>query len=133
MQVYQLPAELAKDDKAFPGDQVVPSLAYVTKTGDVGRVRETISTFVGPDKPDAEAVKQAYAPIRDQVGPDDLDAVTRTLWTKYSPQQVWYYLGAFGLVGTVGMIIFYLLARPPSGEPDPTPAPAVALSARSKT
>jgi hypothetical protein len=41
------------------------------------------------------------------------------LWTTYSPQRVWYYLGAFGLAGTVGMIIFYLLARAPSGEAEP--------------
>jgi hypothetical protein len=120
VQVYQLPAELAtKDNKAFPSDQVVPSLAYVTKTGNVENLREIIASFAGQEKPDAEAVKQAYAPIREQVSPADLDAVRQMLWTTYSPQRVWYYLGAFGLAGTVGMIIFYLLARAPSGEAEP--------------
>ena len=120
VQVYQLPAELAtKDNRAFPSDQVVPSLAYVTKTGNVENLREIIASFAGQEKPDAEALKQAYAPIREQVSPADLDAVRQMLWTTYNPQRVWYYLGAFGLAGTVGMIIFYLLARAPSGEAEP--------------
>jgi MFS family permease len=119
IQVYHLPAELAKDKKAFPGDQALPSLAYVTKTQDVTKVRDAISALVGQQKPEAEAIKQAYAPIRELVSSADLDDATRTLWTKYNPQRVWYYLGGFGLAGTVGMIIFYLLARAPSGEPDP--------------
>ena len=36
---------------------------------------------------------------------------TQMLWNTYQPYMVWYYLGAFGLVGTVGMIIFYFATR----------------------
>lgn len=36
---------------------------------------------------------------------------TQVLWDYYDPQMVWYYLGIFGIVGTVGMIIFYFMTR----------------------
>jgi len=36
---------------------------------------------------------------------------TRVLWDHYDPWMVWYYLGAFGLAGTVGMVIFYFATR----------------------
>jgi MFS family permease len=33
------------------------------------------------------------------------------LWDQYDPYMVWIYLGAFGLAGTLGMIIFYFTAK----------------------
>ena len=35
----------------------------------------------------------------------------RFLWDTYDPWLVWYYLGAFGIAGTIGMIIFYLATK----------------------
>jgi len=40
-----------------------------------------------------------------------VDEATRLLWTTYDPWRVWYYLGAFGLLGTVGMVIFYFATK----------------------
>ena len=39
------------------------------------------------------------------------DVAKQTLWDKYRPYMVWVYLGAFGLGGTLGMILFYLATR----------------------
>jgi hypothetical protein len=36
---------------------------------------------------------------------------TQVLWDSYHPVVVWYYLGAFGVAGTLGMIIFYFATR----------------------
>ena len=40
-----------------------------------------------------------------------VEQATRVLWETYEPWRVWWYLGAFGLAGTVGMIIFYFATR----------------------
>ncbi len=36
---------------------------------------------------------------------------TQVLWDLHHPYLVWYYLGGIGLVGTIGMIIFYFATR----------------------
>jgi len=41
----------------------------------------------------------------------DPEKTTDILWNKYSPYSVWYYLGGIGLLGTIGMIIFYLTSK----------------------
>jgi hypothetical protein len=38
---------------------------------------------------------------------------TKMLWDKYHPYTVWYYLGFVGLLGTIGMIIFYFATAKP--------------------
>ncbi len=40
-----------------------------------------------------------------------VEEATKVLWNTYDPYMVWYYLGAFGLAGTVGMLIFYFATR----------------------
>ncbi len=44
----------------------------------------------------------------------DRPKATQLLWDKYHPYQVWYYLGFVGLLGTIGMIIFYFVTKPRS-------------------
>ena len=39
----------------------------------------------------------------------DEKQATRLLWDRYNPFVVWYYLGGMGLLGTIGMILFYLM------------------------
>ncbi len=41
----------------------------------------------------------------------DVAAARSVLWKSYRPYMVWVYLGLFGLVGTLGMIIFYFATR----------------------
>ncbi|MFC1609592.1 MFS transporter [Myxococcota bacterium] len=44
------------------------------------------------------------------------DATTQVLWDAYHPERVWYYLGAIGLLGTLGMLCFFFLTRKTAGE-----------------
>ena len=54
-----------------------------------------------------EALQQVAAMVNGGAGGSLRDA-TRLLWDTYHPYMVWVYLGIFGLVGTLGMILFYL-------------------------
>ena len=38
-----------------------------------------------------------------------VNEATKVLWDLHNPQMVWYYLGAVGLAGTIGMILFYFV------------------------
>ncbi|MCK4342079.1 MAG: MFS transporter [Phycisphaerae bacterium] len=53
----------------------------------------------------------------------DEEQTKQTLWDKYHPYLVWVYLGVIGLLGTIGMIIFYLVTRKKIAE-EPKPAAA---------
>lgn len=48
----------------------------------------------------------------------DTKQASQTLWDLYHPFMVWIYLGAIGLVGTIGMIIFYYTTKRPAPVPD---------------
>ena len=120
-----LRTELVRNADAFPNDRVVASLAYILKTGDSARVGEAIAALeqtAATGKVSAEQVEAAFAPITQSVDPAALQHATQILWEKYHPQSVWYCLGVIGLIGTVGMIIFYIKTRSaeqeePEGQP----------------
>ena len=103
-------AELVSNKDALPNDQVMESMAYVMQTGDSGAVHGAVETLVGQlaagDVPQ-EHFTQAFANIAAQVDAGALRKATQVLWDTYDPQMVWYYLGAIGLLGTLGMLVFY--------------------------
>jgi len=113
VQAYSLPPELVGNKKAFPGEQVVPSLAYILETGDAATVRATleIAARQPPAETGASEVENTFPAIARQVDDADIRKAADVLWREYQPQRVWYYLGAFGLVGTVGMTVFYVATR----------------------
>lgn len=41
----------------------------------------------------------------------DTKKTTDVLWDFYGPYSVWFYLGGIGLIGTIGMIIFYFASK----------------------
>jgi hypothetical protein len=49
----------------------------------------------------------------------DVRRAERVLWDAYHPYLVWYYLGAVGLIGTIGMIIFYYATQITRAKPKP--------------
>ena len=57
-----------------------------------------------------EAMQAIAATLNGGSGGSVLDA-TQLLWNIHHPYMVWVYLGAFGLLGTVGMIIFYFATK----------------------
>jgi MFS family permease len=126
---YHLPAELAKDKQAIPAEQALPALAFVLQTGDVATLQRAAGELRAVGKATPEQVDRAYAPIRDRATPEGLHRATELLWRTYRPQQVWYYLGAVGLAGILGMSLFYAATRhraaaPPAEEPPGRQCPA---------
>ncbi|MBU0754225.1 MAG: MFS transporter, partial [Planctomycetes bacterium] len=53
--------------------------------------------------------------LMERLGTGDASATLRqtttVLWETYHPEKVWYYLGAVGLAGTLGMLLFYYFTR----------------------
>jgi hypothetical protein len=63
------------------------------------------------DKIDNSALLETLAARLNNGAGGTVDDATRLLWTTYEPWKVWYWLGAFGLAGTIGMVVFYFLTR----------------------
>ena len=100
----------------IPNDRTFESLAFLLKTGDTTALQTAIQAL--PAKPPAEEVTAAWKPLMERIAPADRVRATDLLWRSYHPQVVWYAIGAIGLLGTLGMILFYLKtprAAPASG------------------
>lgn len=109
-----LPNDLVANTTALPGEHVVNSLAYVVKTGDSTAVCAAVSSLTQytPKNPAApDQITAAFERIVAQVDPAAVQHVTQLLWDAYHPQVVWFGLGAVGLIGTLGMIVFYFVTR----------------------
>jgi len=71
-----------------------------------------------------EQVMQAIAGSLNGGQGGTLRAATDMLWHLHHPYMVWVYLGAIGLAGTLGMIIFYLATKARAGQKIAPAAPA---------
>lgn len=60
--------------------------------------------------PKEQVMEKMAAALNDGAGATVQEA-TRILWDLHHPYMVWYYLGAIGLAGTIGMILFYVITR----------------------
>ena len=108
----------ALDDKLLPKDRVMEVLAYVRDGGPVTAVQQAAqdawATF-GDVTVLAESQSEELLASLDKVLATQPDAsvrdATEMLWNLHHPQMVWYYLGAMGVLGTIGMILFYLFTR----------------------
>ncbi|MBN1825512.1 MAG: MFS transporter [Candidatus Eisenbacteria bacterium] len=80
-------------------------LAREYMTGHFGVSREAAEAL-----PNSEVMQALAAKMNGGAGAPIPEA-TRLLWDVYHPWKVWFYLGAFGLAGTIGMILFYVATR----------------------
>lgn len=107
------------DNKEFlPDSQVLETIARIEAGADPGVIESRIrEAYEGVDwaslEPGDKADKliELYNTQLGKVEPDQVWAVTDMLWDMHDPYMVWVYLGAIGMVGTVGMIIFYFATR----------------------
>ncbi len=58
-----------------------------------------------------ENVMEAMAAAMNDGAGASVQEATQVLWDIHHPYLVWYYLGAIGLAGTIGMIIFYFATK----------------------
>ena len=81
------------------------NLAREYMVQNLGVATETVENLDG-----AELMETMAAAMNGGAGAT-VEEATKLLWNTYHPYMVWYYLGAFGLVGTIGMVIFYFATR----------------------
>jgi MFS family permease len=93
--------------------------------------REYVVEHLGMTREAAEQltndeVMQAIAATLNQGAGGTVQDATQVLWDLHDPYMVWVYLGAFGLAGTVGMILFYFAAARGRSDTNDEPEGAAA-------
>jgi dipeptide/tripeptide permease len=111
------PAWAANQDQ-LPNDHVMNTLARVAQSADPHAVQRAVQTVwqqvdwnaLPKDQVD-QKVAEVFSRALGEVDPTLVQKATQTLWDTYHPQTAWYILGVIGLIGTLGMIVFYFVAR----------------------
>jgi proton-dependent oligopeptide transporter, POT family len=106
--------EFVMDKVRLPKDQVMETLARAMKGGDGPGVQQSLMNWWSsvdtqniPKDQLAETAKKGFTEVLGQVDPAAMKQATQVLWDLHHPYMVWVYLGLMGLIGTIGMIIFY--------------------------
>jgi len=111
--------EFANNTEMLPNTQVMETMAYIGgQQGDAGTVEagvkaawDKVNWDTVPADQVADKVAEVYTQVLGQVDIEAAQQATQVLWDLHHPYMVWVYLGVFGLIGTVGMIIFYFATR----------------------
>jgi len=110
--------DFVMDAEKLPNPQVMETMARCLDGGDVQAIQpgvlalwDRVDWAAIPKKEIADKVQEIYAEVLGQVDAGAVQQATQTLWDIHHPYMVWVYLGAVGLVGTVGMFIFYFATR----------------------
>lgn len=118
-------ASVVSDAAMLPNKHVMQTLAEVLEGGDSTAIQgslvawhETIDWEQIAPKDRAAGFEEGFIQILGEEDPVAVKQATRVLWDNYHPYMVWYYLGAVGLLGTIGMIIFYFVTKKPKDETD---------------
>ncbi len=110
--------EFATDPKLLPNGRVMEFMTWAMKTGNGPALEEKaldalhkvdLETLPLKDQPEA-AIRALDSVLNGTAGIDTTQA-TQILWDMHHPYVIWYYLGAIGLIGTLGMIGFYFVTR----------------------
>ena len=112
-------AEFAKNTEMLPNTQVMETMAYIGgQQGDAGAVEAGVQTAWDkvawediPAEQVADKVAEIYTGVLGQMDIEAARQASQVLWDMHHPYMVWIYLGIFGVIGTVGMIIFYFTTR----------------------
>ncbi len=110
--------DFAKDATELPKERVMEVLQHALNTGHAPAIEQKIQSALAS----AHLTGAAAAAAPDKVAAVidralDLaqgmstEPATQLLWNLHHPYMVWVYLGAIGMVGTIGMIFFYLVTR----------------------
>ncbi len=126
--------DFANNTEMFPNAQVMETMSYIGgQAGDAGAVEAAVQTAWDkvawediPVEQVAGKIGEIYTGVLGQIDIEAARQATQVLWDIHHPYMVWVYLGVFGLVGTVGMIIFYLTTKKTLSENNTAEEPAAA-------
>jgi len=115
--------EFVMDAAKLPKDQVMDTMARAMQGGDGPAVQQAVQRWWSSVNVDsipkdqlAETAKQGFSEVLGKVDPAAVKQATQVLWDLHHPYMVWVYLGIMGLLGTVGMIIFYFATAKPKAQ-----------------
>ena len=118
-----LDPSIVMDKVKLPKDKVMEAMAWARDGGPADALRSAVDSFWSNIPAEAvlsEEQTESWATTLDGVlgspAVARVQEATTLLWDMHHPYVVWYYLGAVGLAGTLGMIAFYLLARSPAAR-----------------
>ena len=116
--MLRLNPDFAHSEELLPSSQVMETMAHLQNGGDpetlAAGVRDLHAQVNWESLSTADAaakIQEIYAEVMGRIDPELVRGATQTLWDLHHPYMVWVYLGAIGLVGTVGMIGFYIYMR----------------------
>jgi MFS family permease len=111
-------ADFVNDPDLLPNTQVMQTMATVMKDGREGEIPTAVRALwegvdweAVPAKQVGERVDEIYQQVLGAVDPGAVQQARQVLWDLHHPYMVWVYLGIFGLVGIVGMILFYFATK----------------------
>jgi dipeptide/tripeptide permease len=111
-------ASFVMNQEKLPKEQVMQTMAKALETGNGPGIQEAlrhwwsgINVAAIPQGELAGTIDKGFAGVLGHVEPSSIDHATRVLWDLHHPYMVWVYLGVMGLLGTIGMIVFYFATR----------------------
>jgi dipeptide/tripeptide permease len=111
----EMSADFASSAENFPNTRVMGTLARALEGGGAalqtqlqGAVAQ-VDVSALPVTEQTSAIESALDGVLGTVDPALVQRATQLLWDTHHPYLVWYYLGAIGLAGTLGMVLFYFL------------------------
>ena len=116
---FGVSANFTSNSDMLPNTQVMETVAYLndhqgaatTVESGIKTAWEKVDWAAVPAEETVGKVQEIYSGVLGQIDATQVQQATQVLWDLHHPYMVWVYLGAFGLVGTIGMIIFYLATR----------------------
>lgn len=110
--------DLVMDPDKLPKERVMETLTRALKAGDGASIQQRVAAAWDhvdwnaiPKEKHAAKIVELWDQVLNTGSGIDVSQATRMLWDLHHPYLVWYYLGAIGLIGTVGMTLFYFVAR----------------------
>jgi POT family proton-dependent oligopeptide transporter len=110
--------DFVQNTELLPNERVMETMTRAMEAGEGASLQQALQAnldkvdwSVVPQKEFSEKLFANLDEVLQVVEPEKVQQATQVLWDLHHPYMVWYYLGVIGLLGTLGMMLFYLFVR----------------------